>query len=551
MKETLEIASNNFKIYGKHYAKVVNNEDPKKRGRLQVDIIGMTDESIEYPWAETEGLLFGSSATSGLSSAVKIGSLVYVEFVSHDPSSPLVTGYVRGNGDSSKLHKKEDLGESIYNTRLTRSLGPEQPPLNDKTNYPDNFVIETAIGLIELDDTKGNERISIEHKNGAHFELRPDGSVQIKSLGHEYNIISGSLIEHIEKCVQQYVGGDFNNTTGGLFKVTANGGVQLDADVHITKTLKVDDNVTGKNVTAEVAVSDGISSLSDIRSHTDSHTHSQNDGNDLGGGVSTQSPDTQSNQTRAEDVIFTPVPRGCSGNPDVIDIPGYDNDTSESYYTANIQPSLGASEVPEGYPTNSEQVEQAEALQVEVLTCDPNSHENPFEHAEELMNYGYTAWKETGSNPNITALWDTIGYNGANFADETAWCAVFVSAVLKRTHNKYLKTASSQAYRKYGIEVDINDIKIGDIVVFYRKGKNSGYGHVGFYAGGINKTHIAVLGGNQGNNLNVRYFRRENSSKGWGIRTIRRAVRCDDGTTEPEEYSYTIPSNIYNGGSVT
>ena len=67
------------------------------------------------------------------------------------------------------------------------------------------------------------------------------------------------------------------------------------------------------------------------------------------------------------------------------------------------------------------------------------------------MNEG--GWKETGSNPKIKFLWDEIGYNGSKYADRTAWCAVFAGAVLKRSGNKYIQTASSQAYSQYGTEV--------------------------------------------------------------------------------------------------
>ena len=223
-------------------------------------------------------------------------------------------------------------------------------------------------------------------------------------------------------------------------------------------------------------------------------------------------------------------------------------DSSESYYTENIQPKLTSDEVPEGYPTNAEQVEETTA---QVQDGVVGTQKNPFEIAEQLLNLGRNAWQETGKNPNIKALWDEIGYDGNRFADQTAWCAVFVSAVLKRSGNKYIKTASSQAYANYGVEVkDIRDAKVGDIVVFYRKGKNSGFGHVGLFCGVYNDNRATVLGGNQSDNLTIASFKRLDESKGWGIRTIRRAVSAEDGTSVPPDYTYTVPGNIYTGGKV-
>jgi uncharacterized protein (TIGR02594 family) len=146
-------------------------------------------------------------------------------------------------------------------------------------------------------------------------------------------------------------------------------------------------------------------------------------------------------------------------------------------------------------------------------------------------------------------LWDEIGYNGSAYADQTAWCAVFVGAILKRSGLEYKKTASSRAYSSYGTEVygqdpaDLIDLRQGDMVVFYRNGIGSGLGHIGFATGGYSSDTIRILGGNQGDTLKVSNFRRYNPAKGWGIATIRRAISCEDGTTpapEPGPGSSTI-----------
>ena len=152
-------------------------------------------------------------------------------------------------------------------------------------------------------------------------------------------------------------------------------------------------------------------------------------------------------------------------------------------------------------------------------------------------------------------MWDEIGYTGSQYADETAWCAVFVGAILKRAGMSYIQTASSQAYKNYGIEVPLDELQQGDIVVFYRDGPNSGLGHVGFATGVKTATTIEVLGGNQSNNLNVKNFRLERfNSSGqqiWGLRSIRRAVNCADGTTPAPAAGTTATAATGEGGSVT
>ena len=205
-------------------------------------------------------------------------------------------------------------------------------------------------------------------------------------------------------------------------------------------------------------------------------------------------------------------------------------------YATNIQV-VGTSEVPalpnaEPYPYQPEQVDTFDETPKPSI-CGEGQFVNPYDLASSYI--GGDTWKELhkvgGTNPMIKGLWDEIGYNGSNFADSTAWCAVFVSAILKRANCTYKKTASSQAFAGYGQSVaTIDDARLGDLIVFYRKGTSSGLGHVGFYAGTHTSTHISVLGGNQGDDLNVRSFKK-GPINGWGLKAIRRPVFCEDGTT--------------------
>ena len=70
-----------------------------------------------------------------------------------------------------------------------------------------------------------------------------------------------------------------------------------------------------------------------------------------------------------------------------------------------------------------------------------------------------------------------------------------------------MKTASSQKYRGFGFEIGTNNwpnVRKNDIVVVTYGG---GRGHVGFYRGFDPKTRrVNILGGNQGDNLNIKSF---------------------------------------------
>ena len=88
--------------------------------------------------------------------------------------------------------------------------------------------------------------------------------------------------------------------------------------------------------------------------------------------------------------------------------------------------------------------------------------------------------------------------------------------------------------------------------VSFRKGRSSGLGHVAFATGNKTDRTIEVLGGNQGNTLSVRSYQISNTAKGFGLRTIRRAVSCDDGETEaPNATDTSIAESAGIGGAVT
>jgi len=80
--------------------------------------------------------------------------------------------------------------------------------------------------------------------------------------------------------------------------------------------------------------------------------------------------------------------------------------------------------------------------------------------------------------------------------DEIPWCASFVSWCL----GGGTKSARARSYEKYGTK--LTNPRLGCIVVFWRKSKSSGKGHVGFYVG-EEDGYILVLGGNQKNSVCV------------------------------------------------
>jgi uncharacterized protein (TIGR02594 family) len=88
-------------------------------------------------------------------------------------------------------------------------------------------------------------------------------------------------------------------------------------------------------------------------------------------------------------------------------------------------------------------------------------------------------------------------------SDEVAWCSAFVNWCLKKANVRGTNLANARSFLTWGKSVA--DPKKGDICVFWRGRVDSWQGHVGFYAGET-KTHIKVLGGNQGNEVSYKNY---------------------------------------------
>ena len=83
--------------------------------------------------------------------------------------------------------------------------------------------------------------------------------------------------------------------------------------------------------------------------------------------------------------------------------------------------------------------------------------------------------------------------------DETPWCGVFVAHCLQEAGLPFPRLyMRAKAWADYGALLRPDRLAPGAILVFDR----AGGGHVGFYVG-ESAAHYYVLGGNQGNAVNV------------------------------------------------
>lgn len=116
---------------------------------------------------------------------------------------------------------------------------------------------------------------------------------------------------------------------------------------------------------------------------------------------------------------------------------------------------------------------------------------------------GTWEWKD-GSNPVIDRMFDDVGHPTLN--DNTAWCAAYVGAMLKRAGMAHTGKLTARSYLDWGTPTD--NPRPGDLVVFWRGKPDSWQGHVGFFVEFTPSGDIRVLGGNQNNQVNISTYKK-------------------------------------------
>lgn len=150
---------------------VENNIDPNKFGRVQVRVFGIHDagssvSTSALPWAEVSGGTdFGLIDGVGVTSVLRIGTLVWVFFNNDDYNYPVVFATIKGASDINSVAQG---------------------------SYGNIATIKTASGhIIELSDASGAEKIEIKHTSGSKVVMQADGSILIDSVNNMNLVAAG------------------------------------------------------------------------------------------------------------------------------------------------------------------------------------------------------------------------------------------------------------------------------------------------------------------------------------------------------------------------
>lgn len=262
---------------------VEDNNDPKKMGRVLVRIFGIHGKNIEdsptdtLEWCEVAvPVAFGGISGIGVSSIPVKGTYVWCFLDGDDERFPVVFACSPGVStaqeegaftDPDKKYPLQDrLNEPDFN-RIGRVEKVTETPVEqaqkrqrltfinqtkngeetfvDKAKYPFCHVIETqAHHTIIIDDTEGNENIKVFHPKGSYAEIRPDGTILVKSVKDKITIVENDESHYINNNHDVSIGGNHTRSIGG--DSIENIGGNLKTDIGGTENRNVGSSSTTK-----------------------------------------------------------------------------------------------------------------------------------------------------------------------------------------------------------------------------------------------------------------------------------------------------------------
>jgi len=114
-------------------------------------------------------------------------------------------------------------------------------------------------------------------------------------------------------------------------------------------------------------------------------------------------------------------------------------------------------------------------------------------------------------NPHLLRYWrETKLSAGGNrpAVEDDAWCSTFMNWCAMKANVKRSGKPNARSWLDVG--ADVAQPEVGDVVVFWRDGKDSAFGHVAlFHSVSADAKWINVLGGNQGQRVCVKPYEAE------------------------------------------
>ena len=210
IKEQIDPASMSY------IGSVVDNNDPKKLGRVKVQISVYGDLPIDsLPWASPYLGAHGNSVEYGGINIPELGSQVRVTFPSKDLTAPYYSG--------------AELNESTRTTFFD-------------DDYPNTYGYKDSVGnFLRVNKERGTAQV--QHSSTTNMQVAPDGSIKVGLAGGAYFIFDNG--NNFELNIGTL---DVSGSADGSFNVDANNEVNITTgQVNIKGNVAIDGDLNLKH----------------------------------------------------------------------------------------------------------------------------------------------------------------------------------------------------------------------------------------------------------------------------------------------------------------
>jgi len=259
---------------------VEDNKDPDYLGRVKLRVLGVHNPKLkdvkteELPWSRCLHPL-DQGNTFGTSTNIKVGTWGWCFSLNESDTEFLFIGTSKGvfnsvttkdtDGDEigfkdpsgqfpirkgipdNPLMYGEKLNPDITRDRVKVESFSEQKDTADKAVYPNNKVYEDYEGnIVEIDGTKGNPRIRIQHSSGARVEISTKGDITIQASDR----------------------GNLWIETPGIFALGADGNIIFEGDFKVVGSIECTGDISDKTGTLDSLRQQHDTNVSTFNSHT-------------------------------------------------------------------------------------------------------------------------------------------------------------------------------------------------------------------------------------------------------------------------------------------
>ena len=184
--------------YGKYRGIVVENNDPKKLGRLKVSVPSVFGSEVVTGWAAPCSP-YGGDVNQGMLFIPEVGAGVWVEFEEGDLEFPIWVGTYWSQPESVETptafeadgSDTGEVGEPVVSRKIIKTRKGHAIQFNDKDG-------EESLVIVQRVDDSTHNHITLDANgitilSGAGLSITTNGDLTIDTSGNNFKVSAGDI----------------------------------------------------------------------------------------------------------------------------------------------------------------------------------------------------------------------------------------------------------------------------------------------------------------------------------------------------------------------